>query len=151
MCQSAQERPEGSFQCSLLCRKRGAHEKLCSLPPTQAIQVQSAQLSFSHLKKGQDGAWVWAPWQRHTLPHQITQVPLPEPIHTPLAAVGCARAISEGLCPGCHSGREWLDHTHYICVSVHWCQLAACVVDPISKAPDSQLHQGREGCTADQR
>ena len=139
-----------AFQENVEPTVTGAHENPRSLPPPKAIQVQPALLSFSHLKKGQDGAWVWALWQRHTLPHQITQVPLPEPIHTPLAAVGCARAISEGLCPVAIV-EEWLDHTHYICVSVHCCQLAACVVDPISKAPDSQLHQGREECTADQR
>lgn len=54
--------------------------------------------------------------------------------------------ISKGLCPGCHSGKKWLDHTHYICVSVPWCQVAACVVDPISRVPGSQLHQRREKC-----
>lgn len=78
-------------------------------------------------------------------------MPLPEPIHAPLAAVGCARVISEGWCPKCYSGRQWLDHIHYICASEYWNQLAAYVVDPVSKAPGSQLHHGRETRAASRR
>lgn len=125
-------------------------EKPCSLLHTKAKQTQG--LPFSHLKRrGRMLGWVWAPSPPQALPHQVTQVPLPEPTCTPLAVVGCARAISAGLCSSCRSGRQWLDHTHYICVSGYRCQLAACGVDPISKAPDSQLCQGRAVCIAHQR
>lgn len=119
------------------------------LPPIKAIQMQSTQLPFSHSKRRGKMALRFGHHDNVTLLHWIMWVPLPEPMHTSLVAVDCARVISQGLCPSCHSGREWLDHTHYICVSVCWCQVAACVVDPISKAPGSQLHQGREECIAD--
>ena len=114
------------------------------LPPTKAIQMQSAQLPFSHLKRRGKMAPRFGQHDNVILPHWIMWVPFPEPMHTSLDAVDCARVISQGLYPGCHNGREWLDHTHYICVSVCWCQVAACVVDPISKAPGSQLHQGEK-------
>lgn len=135
---------------SLLCRMAQSQESQlreepCSLLHGKAKQTQG--LPFSHSKRrGRMAGWVWAPSPPQALPHQVTQAPLPEPTCTPLAAVGCARAISAGLGSSCQSGRQWLDHTHYICVSVicNWCQLVACGVDPISKAPAVGCSRGEQ-------
>lgn len=99
----------------------------------------NAVLLFSHLKRR--GTVVAGFEHHHSLKLFLTRSPgaLSEPTCTPLADLGCVKVTSEGLCFHRHSGRQWLDHTHYVCVSVYWGQLVACVVDPISKAPDSQL------------
>lgn len=76
--------------------------------------------------------------------------PSPEAMHTALAAAPVL-IILEGVGPDRHNGREWPDHTHDVCVSADQCQLAACVVDPVSQAPDSRLHQGSGKRIAHQR
>lgn len=134
-------REQLALQESMEPAATGVHKKPCSLLHTNAVQMQV--LPFSHLKRR---GIVVAGFE--TIIASSSSSPgytgaLSEPTCTPMADLGCVRVISEGLCFSCHSGRQWLDHTHYICVSVYWCQIVACAVDPISKAPDSQLHQRR--------
>lgn len=108
--------------------------------PTKAIPTRG--LPSLHLKRRGERA---AGFGRHA---QSSSSRHPEPIRTPLAAAGRARATWEGLRPDRHSGRRWLDHTHYVCVSVRWRRSAARVVDPVSKAPGGRLRQARDTRTA---
>lgn len=102
--------------------------------PTKAIPTRG--LPSLHLKRRGERA---AGFGRHA---QSSSSRHPEPIRTPLAAAGRARATWEGLRPDRHSGRRWLDHTHYVCVSVRWRRSAARVVDPVSKAPGRSAAPG---------